>query len=126
MRVLRRAVEDGGRLEGLEPARGRGLGRLREQILDLLAAQGMERIHGFESLIEDFHLVDPRNHHGRGEAQSIVQALDGSHRVRLQQDAVGQALHPEDPDPLADQRRRITLQSSPDLCLRVHVDAVEL
>ncbi len=73
------------------------------QGLDLGIAHGTKCPRRLECLVEDLHAVDPCDHDGRRLVQGIMQALDGRHDAGPENDAITQALHPQDTNALFDQ-----------------------
>src|SRR2546426_9314470 len=55
----------------------------------------MKRFNRLECLFKDFHAVNARDNNGGGKTQGILQTLNWSYSLRLQQNAVCHTLHSE-------------------------------
>src|SRR5262245_50912054 len=88
----------------------------------------MECTNGFECLGENLQAVNSSDHNRRRQIERIMEALNGSHRMGLQEDAVGHALHSQDPDVTANQLGQDLLLKAPIVSIHQvegHLDRVD-
>src|SRR5437879_10736352 len=103
--IMVSSVKVMGGLVLLELAVPCGLGSLGQEACDFIFTHGLEGPHGFESLLENGQRIATGDDHAGGQIHRVMQALERSGSLALQDDVVAHRLHGEHADIVLHQDR---------------------